>query len=144
MLLTQKTQADLTHHLFNVHLPPLARIGQLTCPNQRITYNVFSRRTPCSNSRDRGQRLGCKPGVSRESEMHHEELEDLVGESGRRAPYEREHGHGHASEHSAPTCKFLSRTSREGGSGGYSLCMVSICFTRASLRANRFPFVLRK
>jgi hypothetical protein len=51
LVLTQNTQADLTHNLFNVHLPPLVRIVDLSKP--RITSNVTSRRTSCSNSRDR-------------------------------------------------------------------------------------------
>jgi hypothetical protein len=48
LVLTQNTQADLTHHLFNVHLPPLVRIVDLSKPTHRL-----QRRTSCSNSRDR-------------------------------------------------------------------------------------------
>ena len=50
--LAQNTQADLTHHLFNVHHFHRSSAFS-TCPNQYITCNVTSRRTSCSNSRGR-------------------------------------------------------------------------------------------
>jgi hypothetical protein len=36
LVLTQNTQADVTHHLFNAHLPPLVRVVDLS----KLTHHL--------------------------------------------------------------------------------------------------------
>ena len=41
-VVTQNTQADLTHHLFDVHLPPLARIVDPSKPTHDLQCHLAS------------------------------------------------------------------------------------------------------
>ena len=41
-VLTQNTHADLTHHLFDVHLPPLVRIVDLSKPTHHLQCHLAS------------------------------------------------------------------------------------------------------
>lgn len=40
LVLTRNTQADLAHHLFDVHLPPLIRIGHLSKPTHHLSCHL--------------------------------------------------------------------------------------------------------
>ena len=91
LLLTQNTQADLTHHLFSTSIFHRSSASS-TCPNQPITCNVTSRRASCLIRR-----------------VHEEELEDLV--EVRRGEQAQ---HRHASEHSTPTRQFCVRHCEKG------------------------------
>ena len=42
LVLTQNTQADSTHHLYNVHLPPLVRIADLSKPTHHLQCHLAS------------------------------------------------------------------------------------------------------
>ena len=78
LVLTQNTQADLTHHLFNIHLPSLARIIDLSKPTHHLQGHLASDLVLVFEGLGQFQDRGGIVGLGERDEVHQEELEDLV------------------------------------------------------------------
>jgi hypothetical protein len=77
-VLTQNTQADLTHNLFNVHLPPLVRIVDLSKPTHHLQCHLASDLVLKFERSGQFYDGGCVVRLGERDEVHQEELEDLV------------------------------------------------------------------
>ena len=78
LVLTQNTQADLTNHLFSVHLPSLARIIDLSKPTHNLQGHLASDFVLVFEGLGQFQDGGGIVRLGERDEVHQEELEDLV------------------------------------------------------------------
>ena len=91
------SQADLTHHLFNVHLQSsTARLHRRLVQTDASPCHLTSDLVLEPKRSGQFQNGGCVVRQGERDELHQEEIEDfveVVGKGGTRAPY------GHASEY---------------------------------------------
>jgi len=78
LVLTQNTQADLTHHLFNIHLPPLIRTIDLPEPTHHLQSHLAPDLVLELKGPGQVEDGGCVVGLRERDDVHQQELEDLV------------------------------------------------------------------
>ena len=98
LVLTQDAQADLTHHLFDVHLPPLARVVDPSEPAHHLQGHLAPELVLVLEGLGQLQDGGRVVRLGERDEVHQEELEDLVevrrGERAQRTLWARAFGMG--------------------------------------------------
>jgi hypothetical protein len=78
LVLTQNTQADLTDHLFDVHLPPLVRTVDLSKPTHHLQCHLALDLVLELKGSGQFSDGGCAVRLGERDDVHQEELEDLV------------------------------------------------------------------
>src|SRR6266851_1461766 len=78
LVLTQNAQADLAYYLFNVHLPQLVRVVDLSKPTHHLQCHLAPDLVLILEGSGQFQDGGCLVRLGKRDDVHQEEFEDLV------------------------------------------------------------------